>query len=40
MNKMKKDLEIDEKLPGDSGKCFFTSMQPGNESRKIDNMQS
>lgn len=33
MDKLQKDLEIDEKITGRAGKAFFTNVQPGNDYR-------
>lgn len=35
MDKLKKDLDLDENLPNDSRKYFFTKLQQGNQSRNI-----
>ncbi|XP_077967625.1 solute carrier family 4 member 11-like isoform X2 [Styela clava] len=32
MEKLQKDLDLDEKITGKAGKAFFTNHQPGNES--------
>lgn len=35
MAKLKNDLDLDENLPDDTRRCFFTKLQEGNESRMI-----
>lgn len=40
MDKLQKDLEIDEKITGRAGKAFFTNVQPGNDSlASVDQMR-